>query len=126
MRSARATPPTILPLPSAAPPSWRHPAVILATLVAAGCVLVSVSFVLFETDFWQHLLVGKVLWQMHAVPHRQIWTWPTHGMPDITPSWLFRALLWPFWSVGGVGGLFVWRWLTTLAAFAVLWATARR
>ncbi len=42
------------------------------------------------------------------------------------PSWLFRALLWPVYEGGGVTGLFVWRWLTTLAAFAAGWAAARR
>jgi len=118
-RPGRATP-TLLPLPA------RHPAALLATFVAAACVLVSVSFVLYETDFWQHLLVGKVIWQTHAIPQRQIWIWPHHGAPDITPSWLFRVLLWPFWAAGGVWGLFAWRWLTTLAAFAVLGWTARR
>jgi hypothetical protein len=104
----------------------RHPASLLAIMVAAACVLVSVSFVLFETDFWQHLLVGRVLWQTHVVPDRQIWIWPTYGAPDITPSWGFRALVWPFWRVGGVWGLFVWRWLTTLTVFGLLWMTARR
>jgi hypothetical protein len=113
--------------PAPPPPAFpRHPASLLAILVAAACVLASVSFVLFETDFWQHLLVGRVLWQTHGVPDRQIWVWPTYGVPDITPSWGFRVILWPFWSVGGVWGLFAWRWLTTLAVFGILWMTARR
>jgi hypothetical protein len=44
----------------------------------------------------------------------------------VLPSWLFRALIWPFWSIGGVWGLFVWRWWTTLLAFGLVWAVARR
>jgi len=79
-----------------------------------------------DPDLWQHLLVGKVIWQTHAIPHTQLWTWPTHGAPDVLPSWLFRALLWPFWQLGGVHGLFAWRWLTTLAAFGCGLAAARR
>ena len=42
------------------------------------------------------------------------------------PSWLFRALLWPFWQLGGVHGLFAWRWLTTLTAFGLMLVAARR
>jgi hypothetical protein len=99
----------------------------LASLLGVAAVLVlSVTFVLFDPDFWQHLLVGKVIWQLHSVPHRQIWTWPTYGVPDITHSWLFRALIWPVWSVGGVWGLFAWRWIMTLVTFGFLWATGRR
>ena len=104
----------------------RSGAAIAATLVALACVLVSATTRITDTDLWQHLLVGKVIWARHAVPTTQLWTWPTHGAPDVNSSWGFRALLWPFWSAAGVGGLFVWRWLTTLVAFAVLLATARR
>src|SRR5262249_44704272 len=77
-------------------------------------------------DFWQHLAVGRSLWASHAIPHTQVWTWPTWGTPDVLPSWLFRALLWPFWQAGGLVGLFAWRWLTTLTAFAFVFAAARR
>ena len=97
-----------------------------AVCVAAACALAAVTFALFDTDLWQHLLVGKVMWETHSIPSTQLWTWPTHGAPDVLPSWLFRALLWPFWQLGGVHGLFAWRWLTTLAAFGLMLAAARR
>ena len=41
-------------------------------------------------------------------------------------AWGFEALVWPFWKLGGLLGLYAWRWLTTLAAFAFVWAAARR
>jgi hypothetical protein len=99
---------------------------IVAVLVAAACVTVSVTFKLFDTDFWHHLLVGRVIWETRSVPTAQLWSWPTYGGPEANSAWLFRALLWPFWSLGGVNGLFLWRWPTTLAAFGLQWATARR
>jgi len=108
------------------PSPWRDPAVIVTTSIAALAIVTSVSFRLFETDFWQHLVVGKVIWQIHAVPATHLWTWPSLGKPEVLPSWLFCALVWPFWVVGGVWGLFVWRWLTTLVAFGLLWTVARR
>jgi hypothetical protein len=95
-------------------------------VVASLCVLATVTYRMDDPDLWQHLTVGREIWLTHAVPRTQIWTWPTHGAPDVLPSWLFRALLWPFWAAGGVHGLFVWRWLTTLAAFSLLFMAARR
>src|SRR5262249_30032538 len=102
------------------------PAMIAAFVVAAACVLVTVSFKLYETDFWHHLLVGRVIWERHAVPTTQMWSWPTYGAPEANSAWAFRVLVWPFWTLGGIPGLFVWRWITTLAAFALLAATGRR
>ncbi len=95
-------------------------------LVAACAVLAAVTYRLYDPDLWQHLTVGREIWRTHAIPSTQLWTWPTHGAPDVLPSWLFRALLWPFWSLGGEAGIFVWRWLTTLMGFALLLWAARR
>ncbi|MEK7329995.1 MAG: tetratricopeptide repeat protein [Candidatus Eisenbacteria bacterium] len=106
------------------PPS--HPAMLAATAVALAGVLASVTYTLFETDFWQHLLVGKAIWQLGHVPTTQLWSWPSYGDPEVNSAWLFRALIWGCWSLGGVWGLFAWRWAITLAAFGLLWATARR
>ena len=114
------------PVPPAPPVPLGHPAMIAALAVTAACVIVSVSFVLYDTDFWHHLLVGRVIWQTHAVPTQQLWSWPTYGAPEANSAWLFRALVWPLWSTAGVTGLFAWRWVVTLATFAMVWATARR
>jgi hypothetical protein len=103
-----------------------HPAVIASALTAAACALAAITFKIFDTDFWQHLAVGRAIWELHSVPSRQIWCWPTYGQPFVLPSWGFRALLWPFWKLGGLWGLYAWRWLTTLCAFALIWLTARR
>src|SRR5215813_7413653 len=111
--------------PLSTPPP-THPLVLAVAAVAAVCLVVSVSFRIDDPDLWQHLTVGRAIWELHAVPQRQVWCWPTYGEPQVLPSWGFRALLWPFWTLGGTLGLFVWRWLTTLAAFGLAWAAARR
>ncbi len=108
------------------PPAFTHPAMLAATLVVFAGVLVSVTYPLFETDFWQHLLVGKAIWQLGRVPTTQLWSWPSYGDPEVNSAWLFRALIWKCWAAGGIWGLFAWRWTVTLAAFGFLWATARR
>lgn len=125
-RSAR-VPIAPCPTPLARPDGrLTHPSYLTCAAVAVLCVIVSVTFRLFDTDLWQHLLVGSVIWNQHAVPTRQLWSWPTYGAPDINPSWGFEVLLWPAWASGGEIGLALWRWLTTLAAFALAFATARR
>lgn len=99
----------------------------LATLlVVILCVVAALTFRIFDTDVWQHLAVGRALWEQRSIPSQQIWIWPTWGEPYVLPSWLFRAALWPFWEGGGLGGLYAWRWLTTLLVFALVWDALRR
>lgn len=105
--------------------SLRHPAHLAAAAVAAAAILLTITYRIYEGDVWQHLLVGKVIWERHAIPRSNLWTWPTAGSAQVLPSWGFRALIWPFWSAGGVAGLFVWRWIAALATFGLAWAAAR-
>jgi hypothetical protein len=105
--------------------SLHHPATLVALLVTAACIVFSVTYRLIDSDFWQHLLVGKVIWTRGMIPRQHLWSWTSYGRSEVLPSWLFRWLLWPFYDRGGVPGLFVWRWITTLAAFGFAWATAR-
>ncbi|MBI1795494.1 MAG: hypothetical protein HYR74_00415 [Candidatus Eisenbacteria bacterium] len=113
------------PAPAPAVP-LRHPALIAAALVVAACLVVSTTIWIYDSDFWHHLLVGRVIWTWHAIPTRQIWNWSTYGSVDATNAWLFRMIVWPLWAAWGVTGLFVWRWASTIAVFAVGWAAARR
>jgi hypothetical protein len=108
------------------PVPLAHPAFLAAAAVAIAAILVTVSFRIFDYDLWEHLVVGKYLWTAHRIPTTQLWTWPTYGQPAIIPSWGFRILLWPFWSLGGEPGLFVWRWIAALATFGILFLAARR
>lgn len=125
-RRKDAAPPPRVPAPRAALPAMTRPAYALAVAVAAACALAAVTYPLFDPDLWQHLAVGRWLWAHAALPHTHLWSWPTFGAPDAPPSWLFRALLWPVWAQWGLTGAFAWRWLATLAAFALLLAAARR
>src|SRR5688572_1838005 len=73
------------PAAPAPPLRLQHPAMIAALLIAAACVLFSVTFRIIDTDFWQHLAVGRALWTTHTIPHTQVWSWPTYGAPDVLP-----------------------------------------
>jgi len=110
---------------SGAPLPLNHPAMIVAAFAAAASLLLSAGYRLYDTDLWMALVAGKAIWLQHALPMTDQWTWPNFGARQVLSSWLFRALLWPVWSAGGVVGLFVWRWTLELATFALLWITAR-
>jgi len=107
------------------PPPLPTPARVAAALAVAAALVALVSFPISDPDLWQHLRTGRAIWESHALEPRNVWTWPLFGEPYVIPSWLFRVALWPFYSVGGVAGLFAWRWLMALACFALLWGTVR-
>ncbi len=125
-RPRATTRPAPAPAPVPAPPPMTRSAFAVALVVAALAALAAVTTAFHDPDLWQHLVVGREIWRTHAIPMTQLWSWPTWGQSEVLPSWLFRALLWPFWAAGGVAGLEAWRWLTTLAAFGMLLAAARR
>ncbi len=124
-RAASRAPRDEAPEPPSAPP-LRHPALLATALAAAVLVTLAVTHRLTSPDVWQHLLVGRVMWETGRIPFEHQWTWPSFGRPEVLNSWGFRWLLWPFWAAGDVVGLQVWRWLTTLGAFGLAWAGARR
>ena len=110
--------------PASAPPT--NTPYLAVALLATACVVYAIAFRMSTPDVWQHLLVGKAIWQLRHVPGEHLWSWPTFGTPEVLPSWAFAAILWPFWLAGGDWGLQLWRWLTTLLAFGLGVATARR
>lgn len=113
----------VAPLP---PLPLAHPAMLVAMLAGLVAVLLSVTTPLWDPDVWQHLLVGKVIWARHAIPHVQMWSWPNWGQPEVNYAWGFETLLWPVWKLGGLLGLDAWRWGVTAVAFAIGCVTARR
>jgi hypothetical protein len=118
--------PTLRPSRPAAPEPVPAAFAVPVALLAAVLIALGVSFRMDDPDIWQHLTVGKAIWQLHRIPHENLWTWPSYGEPYLLPSWLFRALLWPVWQAGGEWGLAAWRWGFTLGTFAIGWFTARR
>jgi len=100
---------------------------LLATL-AAGAIAVTllVTMVVQDTDFWTLLAQGRAIVADPGAMKVNTWTWPDYGYPQTSASWLFRVVLWPFWSLGGAAGVFAWRWLSVLLVFGLLYAAARR
>src|SRR5262245_27580567 len=94
-------------------------------LISVVLILASVTFDAQDPDLWHHLAVGRYIWEHRSVPLVELWTWPTYRSPYVNYAWGFEALVWPFWNLGGVTGLFAWRWLMTLATFGLAFSAAR-
>src|SRR5262252_4354773 len=114
------------PRPPTASPQASRLAWAAVLLVAAACLVTSASFTMFDTDIWQHLVRAKAMLALHTIPRTNVWTWPLYGQPERNAAWAFALLVWPFWKLGGVAGLFAFRWLTMLAVFSAAWLVARR
>jgi hypothetical protein len=125
-KAAASARPVRVEAPPAPPLAGTHPAMLFAALVCAVIVVLSVTHDVFDPDQWQHLTVGRFIWEQHRFPLTQIWTWPTYGAREVDYAWGFEALVWPLWKLGGILGLYAWRWVTTLAVFGFAWAAARR
>jgi len=93
--------------------------------LAVGLGLALITFPVFDPDLWQHLRVGKLIWETRSIPDTQLWVWPTWSTPYMLPSWLFRVLLYPFWALGGESGLLAWRWIMMLSAMGLTYGAAR-
>jgi hypothetical protein len=98
----------------------------LAVLVAAAACVLLVTTIIQDTDLWTLLAQGRAITGDPRLVTSNQWTWPEFGASQVASSWLFRAVLWPFWALGGAVGVHLWRWLSVLLVFAFLLAAARR
>lgn len=96
------------------------------TIVMLLTVAALVTMVIQDTDLWTLLAQGRAILADPGVIGVNQWTWPEYGTPQVASSWLFRPLLWPFWSMGGALGVQAWRWISALLVFGLLFAAARR
>src|SRR4029078_6376244 len=76
------------PAPLLVPP-LGHPAMLIGVLVLFASVAIGATFVMSDTDMWQHLAVGRAIWTTHSIPMTDVWTWPPYGTPQVLPSVLF-------------------------------------
>lgn len=87
---------------------------ILFTVVMAGVYL---SRPLFDPDFYWHLKTGQWIWQYKSLPYLDPFGVPP--LPDPSPRndfiltsyWLIQLIMYAFYSLAGMSGLIVFRWV---------------
>jgi|WetSurMetagenome_2_1015567.scaffolds.fasta_scaffold03372_5 hypothetical protein len=96
-RSPR-TLPACLRLPPLEGPAWRE--ALLLILILCATFLWSSRPVLDPDTFW-HLAVGREMWQTGHVVRTETFSFTAPGAPWVDEEWLFHALAYPLWRLGG-------------------------
>jgi hypothetical protein len=100
------------------------------TDVATGAVFSALGLLAFrpavDPDVFWHLATGKWIWQNHAIPKADPFSWTTPGRAWIAHEWLTEAIWRVLYRAGGWGALVGCSGLILMATFALVRATARR
>jgi hypothetical protein len=107
------------------PPSiWRQIfsfPVLLASLFAVLVVL-TVRNRFNDPDLWYHLKVGEIIWNTHAIPRVDSFSFTAAGHPWVAQEWLTQLTLYGVYHVGGYAGLMLW--LCVFASLLIVGAYA--
>jgi hypothetical protein len=77
-------------------------------------------------DVWWHLKTGEWMWKHHAIPWTDPFSYTFAGAEWIDFEWLFQALIYPVYRLGGFEGLIVFKIVVVVALFFILYQACRR
>lgn len=78
-----------------------------------------------DPDFWWHLKTGEWIWQHKAIPHTDPFSYTFRGAEWINYEWLFHAVIYPIYKLGGFGGLIIFVIIIVLLTFVILFFACR-
>lgn len=88
---------------------------------------------LYDPDFYWHLKTGQWIWQHKTLPRMDPFGVPP--LPPLTPRtefiftsyWLLQLIMYAFYSVGGMSGIIVFRWIIAVVSLLILsrWSDIR-
>jgi hypothetical protein len=104
---------------------------VLGLPVVLGSLLVCLTFCFCsmrfsDPDLWWHLKVGQEIWQTHALPNADHWSFTAYGKPWIDHEWLSQLLLYLVWRIGGYQALQFFLCAVSSAIVALVYALCRR
>jgi tetratricopeptide (TPR) repeat protein len=73
-----------------------------------------------DSDFWWHLAAGREIWACGSVPLVDSFSHTFAGQPWLRLHWLFQALLYGAWTIGGMNLAIAFRSMLFLGAMALL------
>lgn len=104
----------------------------LTVLIGAACLTVIVlcyQWGMLGNDYWWHIKVGEWVFNNHAVPHTDIFSWyaSPKGVPFTAHEWLADVFLYLISDIFGSLGMFVFSVAFAVALIGVmLWYNRRR
>jgi hypothetical protein len=79
-----------------------------------------------DPDIWWHLKLGQEVWQTHAVPNADHWSFTVYGKPWIAHEWLSQLFLYTVWRAGGFEALQLWLCLLSSGIVVMVYVLCRR
>ena len=76
-------------------------------------------------DVWWHLKTGEWMWQHKAIPYVDPFSYTFRGAEWIDFEWLFQAVIYPIYKLGGFEGLIIFKIVVILLTFMILFLTCR-
>src|ERR1700690_2468349 len=70
-----------------------------------------------DPDTWLHLKMGEEIWQTHALPQADHWSFTVNGRSRIDHEWIPQLSMYFMYRVAGYQGLQLW--LCTFASVIV-------
>jgi len=103
----------------------------LARPVVLGGMLVCLTFCFCclrfnDPDTWLHLKLGQEIWQTHAIPQTDHWSFTVAGKARIDHEWVAQLSMYLAYSVGGYQGLLLWLCVLGSALVALVYALCYR
>ncbi|MEW6685221.1 MAG: tetratricopeptide repeat protein [Candidatus Edwardsbacteria bacterium] len=80
---------------------------------------------LADIDIWMHLKTGEYILKEKTIPKTDIFTYTVYGRPWLTHEWLFALISFLLYTVSGVNGLIIFKFLLCMAVFFVLFQILR-
>lgn len=79
-----------------------------------------------DSDLWWHLANGRWIWDHHAVPLKDFWSFTAYGKAWVNDAWL-SGLIYFVWSkIAGLYSLAWWKWIVVICTFLFLMRTLYR
>src|ERR1700676_4425877 len=79
-----------------------------------------------DPDTWLHLKLGQEIWQTHAIPQADHWSFTVAGRPRINHEWMAQLSMYLAYCWGGYQGLLLWLCVLGSALVALVYALCYR
>lgn len=75
-----------------------------------------------DPDLWWHLKVGQIVWNTHAIPTTDVFSYTAQGHSWTAHEWLAQWSIYGTYLAGGYTGLMLWLAVLGSAIFATVYA----
>lgn len=98
---------------------FSYPAALAVGLITVTVLNVTARF--RDPDLWWHLRIGQIIWNTHAIPSADSFSFTALGHPWVAHEWLAELSLFAAYHYGGYSGLMLWLALFGSLVFLIVY-----